>query len=300
MKFVDVKNDIAFRKLFGNQNKKIILISFLNAVLKRDKKNLIVDVDIQDSYQFPIIKNLRATIVDVKAKDINGNMYFIEMQVSEPAGLDKRLQFYTSKGYAQQIKRGENFKKLKPVIFIGIFDFNFTKTNKYYSHHATCDIETQERVLTDIDYFFIELPKFKKEEIELEEIMDKWIYFIKNVAKLEVIPENVQDPGLLEAYEGAKEFNWNIEELNAYDNVAMREQDDRGKITFAIKKGRKEGEEIGLTKGEEIGLIKGEEIGVEKTLQIFELIKQGKTDEEIIKKLKCSITRIQTIRKSVK
>ena len=87
-----------------------------------------------------------------------------------------------------------------------------------------------------------------------------------------------------------------------------------------IKKGRVEGEEIGVKKGEEIGIkkgrkeglkkgeevgikkgkIEGEEIGVKKTLQIFELIKQGKTDEEIIKKLKCSITRIQTIRKSVK
>lgn len=89
MQFVDIKNDIAFRKIFGNENKKIILISFLNAVMKLKGKDAIEDVEILNPYQLPIIKNLKASIIDVKARDKKGKTYIIEMQVAEPDGLDK-------------------------------------------------------------------------------------------------------------------------------------------------------------------------------------------------------------------
>ena len=103
MRFVDIKNDIAFRKIFGNENKKIILISFLNAIMKLKEKDVIVDVEILNPYQLPIIKNLKASIIDVKARDKKGKTYIIEIQVAEPDGLDKRLLYYASKEYAQQI-----------------------------------------------------------------------------------------------------------------------------------------------------------------------------------------------------
>lgn len=139
MQFVDIKNDIAFRKIFGNENKKIILISFLNAVMKLKGKDAIEDVEILNPYQLPIIKNLKASIIDVKARDKKGKTYIIEMQVAEPDGLDKRLLYYASKEYSQQIESGEHYTELKPVIFIGIFDFKFTSGEKYLSHHEAYD-----------------------------------------------------------------------------------------------------------------------------------------------------------------
>ena len=75
MQFVDIKNGIAFRKIFGNENKKIILISFLNAVMKLKGKDAIEDVEILNPYQLPIIKNLKASIIDVKARDKNCLLY---------------------------------------------------------------------------------------------------------------------------------------------------------------------------------------------------------------------------------
>ena len=123
MKFVDIKNDIAFRKIFGNEHKKIILISFLNAVMKLKGQDAIEDVEILNPYQLPIIKNLKASIIDVKARDKKGKTYIIEMQVAEPDGLDKRLLYYASKEYSQQIESGELYTQLKPVIFIRRLDF---------------------------------------------------------------------------------------------------------------------------------------------------------------------------------
>ena len=238
MQFVDIKNDIAFRKIFGNENKKIILISFLNAVMKLKGKDAIEDVEILNPYQLPIIKNLKASIIDVKARDKKGKIYIIEMQVAEPEGLDKRLLYYASKEYSQQIESGEFYTKLKPVIFIGIFDFKFTEGNKYLSHHAVCDVENGERTIKDKDFYFIELPKFNTPLDDLKEITDKWIFFIKEVENLSVVPENVDDEGLKAAYQDANKHAWEKEELEAYDYAAMREQDERGKLAHAEKKGK--------------------------------------------------------------
>jgi len=275
MQFVDIKNGIAFRKIFGNQNKKIILISFLNAVMKLEGSSRIADVEILNPYQLPIIKNLKASIIDVKARDKRGKTYIIEMQVAEPDGLDKRLLYYASKEYSQQIESGEQYPKLAPVIFIGIFDFPFTPGTKYLSHHAVCDIENGDRVIKDMDFYFIELPKFNQPLASLTELTDKWIYFIKEAESLTVIPDNVDDEGLKEAYHDANKHSWEKEELEAYDYSAMREQDERGKIELAEKKGESKKE----------------------TETVIKLHVKGRSDEEISDLLDIPIERVREITK---
>ena len=239
MKFVDIKNDIAFRKIFGNENRKEVLISFLNAVLLLDTDNKIIDVDILTPYQLPDLKGGKVTIVDIKAKDQNEKTYIVEMQVAEVDGFDKRVLYYASKSYSAQIERGDEYEKLNPTFFIGILDFEVTQNPSYINRHKIIDIETGENFIKDIEFNFIELPKFKKTATELTTIVDQWIYFIKNAESLELIPENVKDEGLKYAYQGADKHNWTKEELEAYDYVLMREQDDRGRLTFAAKKAEK-------------------------------------------------------------
>lgn len=90
---------------------------------------------------------------------------------------------------------------------------------------------TGENLISDIEFNFIELPKFKKPESELKTIIDHWVYFIKNAENLDVIPDNINDEGLKSANEDADKHNWSKEELEAYDNVFIREQDDRGRLT---------------------------------------------------------------------
>ncbi|MFZ4545313.1 MAG: Rpn family recombination-promoting nuclease/putative transposase [Saprospiraceae bacterium] len=237
MQFVDIKNDVAFRKIFGNENKKIILISFLNAVMKLENDDIILDIDYLVTHQLPIIKNLKASILDIRARDKRGKSHIIEMQLTEKEGLDKRLLYYACKEYAQQIETGEQYTALKPVIFIGIFDFKFTKGDKYISHHVVCDIDNGERKLKDMDFYFIELPKFNKQITELEDIRDKWLFFLKEVKNLQVIPDNLDDEGLIAAYHDSYKHMWTKDELYAYDYAAMRDQDIRGELTFAEKKG---------------------------------------------------------------
>ena len=247
MKFVDIKNDIAFRKIFGNENRKEVLISFLNAVLLLENDKKIVSVDILTPYQLPALKGGKVTIVDVKAKDQNDKNYIVEMQVAEVDGFDKRVLYYASKSYSAQIDRGDLYEKLNPIFFIGILNFEVTQNKDYISRHKIIDTETGENFITDIEFNFIELPKFQKKETELTTIIDQWVYFIKNSEDLTVIPESVKDEGLRNAYEDADKHNWTRAELDAYDYVLMREQDDRGRITFATRKALQQ-RDIDITK----------------------------------------------------
>lgn len=236
MKFVDIKNDVAFRKIFGNENRKEVLISFLNAVLLLDEDKKIVTVDILTPYQLPTLKGGKVTIVDVKARDQNDKSYIVEMQVGEVDGFHKRVLYYASKSYSSQIDRGDLYEKLNPTFFIGILDFEITQNSNYISRHKIADIETGENVISDIEFNFIELPKFNKKESELVSIIDQWVYFIKNAENLNIIPESVKDDGLKHAYEDADKHNWTKAELDAYDYVLMREQDDRGRWALATRR----------------------------------------------------------------
>jgi predicted transposase/invertase (TIGR01784 family) len=238
MELADVKNDVAFRKIFGNDHRKESLISFLNAVLAFEGPQKIASVKIMNPYQLPKLRGGKVSIIDVKATDQTGRHYLVEMQVGELDGFAKRVLYYFSKSYSEQIKRGDFYRQLNPVIFIGILDFNFTVNPHYLSRHQIRDVRTHEQVLKDVEFNFIELPKYDKGPHELETLTEKWVYFIKNAENVEVIPENVDDEGLKNAYQEANKHPWTREELEAYDYAFMREEDERAKLDLAETKGK--------------------------------------------------------------
>ncbi len=235
MQFADIKNDIAFRKIFGNETKTEILISFLNAVLKLEGNKQITWVEILNPYQLPRIAGSKSTILDVRAKDKAGNSYIVEMQVTDKKGLDKRITFYSARGYASQLDASENYYKLKPVIFIGILNFEYMQSPNYLSRHLILDAETQEHKLKDLEFSFIELPKFQKTEQELQTLVEKWVFFIKNAENLNVIPASVNDEGLKSAYQAADRHTWTKEELEEYEYARMRETDELTREMLVIE-----------------------------------------------------------------
>jgi predicted transposase/invertase (TIGR01784 family) len=240
MRFVDVKNDIAFRKIFGNENRKETLVSFLNAVLDFHGDQRIKEVTILNPYQLPKLKGGKVTIIDVKATDQLGRTYIVEMQVGDLDGFEKRVLFYSSKSYSDQIKRADFYRKLRPVIFIGILDFEHTENKNYISRSQIRDVETGEQTIKDMEFTFVELPKFNKELHELKTLTEKWVYFIKNAENLEVVPDNINDEGLKSAYEEANVQTWTQEELDAYEYAFMREEDERARLDKAKEEGKEE------------------------------------------------------------
>lgn len=258
MRFVDIKNDVAFRKIFGNEQKTAPLISFLNASLELEGDSRVVSVRLVNPYQFPRIAGEKATALDVRATDQSGRKFVVEMQVADKTGFKKRVQYYTSRDYSMQIDRGDDYPLLQPAYFVGILDFPFGTDTNYHTRHLILNKVTCEHLLKDIQFSFIELPKFTKELHQLETPIDKWTYFIKHSKKLQVIPDFAnEDEGLKTAFLEADKYLWDKEELIAYDNISIREQDERGEREFAINKAMQQGLEQGMEKGLEQGLEKG-------------------------------------------
>ena len=255
MRFADIKNDVAFRKIFGNKKKTICLISFLNAVLELEGSNRVVKVTLIDPYLVPRIKGEKASIIDVRATDMRGRQFIIEMQVADKKGFAKRVQYYTAKDYSLQILKGDDYVLLNPTYFIGILNFPFGSNPLYHTKHLTTDQTTGEHLLADMQYAFIQLTKFKKKEKELVTMVDKWTYFLKNARKLKLVPANTDDEGLKEAYEEAEMFNWSKEMLMSYTVADMREQDVRGELEKAQENGKLEVAREALIEGATVSFV---------------------------------------------
>jgi len=241
MKFVNPKNDVAFKKIFGSADKTNILISFLNAVLGLTGDKEIREVELLNPYQTPKLASFKNTILDIKAIDKREITYIIEMQIAHVLGIKKRFTYYTAKAYASQIERGEDYPKLNQVIFIGVLDFVlFEQNERYLTRHQILDAETHQQAFKDLEMTFIELPKFSKGADEVQSLLEKWVYFIKHAEDLEVVPAHVAEPALEDAYHTAEQFGWTPEDLEVYEYRGIRIQDQRGALESAREEGREE------------------------------------------------------------
>lgn len=218
----------------------------------------------------------------MKATNQAQRSYLIEMQMGELEGFGKRVLYYASKSYSSQITWGEFYTQLNPVIFIGIVEFGFTQNPNYLNRSHVKDVETGERTLHDIEFNFIELPKFNKKIDELETLTDKWIFFIKNAENLNVIPENTDDLGLKIAYEEASKFSWTQKELDAYDYVSMRMGDEKARMEFATQKAMTEGFQQGIEQGSKKTLLEIANNAIKKGFANEEIAElTGLSSEEI-------------------
>ena len=226
-KFLDPKNDVAFKKIFGTEKNKDILIHFINDMITFKENGPIKEVTFLKTTQDPVIAAKKTSIVDILCKDEKGNQYIVEMQVAKEKGFEKRAQYYASKAYISQVHLGGEYADLKEVIFLAIADFVvFPKKKAFKSDHVVLDKESHENDLKDFSFTFLELPKFNKNIEELENIRDKWAYFFKHAeetSERELHKIIGHDEIIERAYEELNRFSWNEQELLTYDQAEKYE-----------------------------------------------------------------------------
>lgn len=238
MQFVNPKNDVAFKKIFGNDQHREVLIGFLNAVLDLRGPKQIQHVQILNPYQAPKLELLKYTLLDVKAINQRGIHFIVEMQVENVSGIRKRFQYYAARSYSGQLQRGEDYPRLNQVIFIGILNFVEFSNSHYLSRHLLINCETQVQELQDLEFNFLELPKFTKQADGLLTPVDKWVFFLKHASDLDVIPSHADTVALQTAYDIANRFQWTPQELEVYEYWGMKAQDERGMLELALQQER--------------------------------------------------------------
>jgi len=256
MIFINPKIDFAFKKIFGSEDSKDILISFLNSLIY-EEKNIIQDLEILNPYLAPKIRGVKDTYLDIKAKikDAEIGEYrtvIIEMQVLNIEGFEKRILYNAAKSYSTQLTSGQSYNLLNPVIALTITDFvMFSELSNVSSRFVLKEKDFLiDYPIYDIELIFVELPKFKKQLSDLETIVDKWLYFLVNARSLTDVPAVMDNiPEIKKAFYIANQANLNLDELEDQEKSEIFIQDQRGAITKALKEGREEGREEGLEQG---------------------------------------------------
>ena len=226
-KYLDPKNDVAFKRIFGTEKNKDILIHFLNDMITFKENGRIVSVTFIKTNQDPETVAKKTSIVDILCKDEKGNHYIVEMQVAKEKGFEKRAQYYASKAYLSQANAGGAYHDLKEVIFLAIADFvMFPQKPAYKSDHVILDKESHENDLKDFSFTFLELPKFNKDIDHLANMTEKWAYFFKHTESisLEDTLKLIGNDEIIEkAYKQLERFSWNDVELLTYDQAEKYE-----------------------------------------------------------------------------
>jgi len=297
-KFLDPKNDVAFKKIFGSEKNKDILIHFLNDMITFKGNGHIVDVSFLKTSQDPVIAAQKTSIVDILCKDEKGHIYIVEMQVAKEKGFVKRAQYYASKAYIAQAHAGGEYHDLKEIIFLAISDFvMFSDKKDYKSDHLMLDMKNHTNDLKDFSFSFIELPKFDKDIDHLSSITDKWCYFFKHAeetSEKDLHKLIGQDQIIERAYEELNRFSWNEQELLTYDqaekyagayHASMEQKYDEGKA-IGKKEGLQEGKKEGKKEGEQEALLKVARNLLIKGIDISTIISSTGLTKEVIKSLK--------------
>ena len=246
MKFLDIRTDFAFKKVFGSEDSKVRLISFLNAIIQFENNAKIQDLQIVDPYNIPQLKGMKDTFVDVKAILDNGLKVIIEMQVLNHPGFEKRVLYNAAKNYSTQLLEGEQYHLLNPIIALTIVDFiMFEDSDKVISNFKLTEKEKFINYSDDLEMIFIELPKFTKKLEELADIKDQWIYFIKNAASLAFIPENMSSP-VNSAFEVSNTAGLTPEELE----IQRKKREFIYIQKTSLELAQQQGEAIGQARGE--------------------------------------------------
>jgi predicted transposase/invertase (TIGR01784 family) len=297
MIFINPKIDFAFKKIFGSEDSKDILISFLNALIYEEKP-VIQDLEILNPYLAPKIRGVKDTYLDIKARikseDNSDHNVIIEMQVLNVEGFEKRILYNAAKSYSTQLASGQSYNLLNPVIALTITDFvMFPDLEKVMSRFVLKEKDYLiDYPIYDIELIFVELPKFKKQLSELKFINDKWLYFLTEARSLVQVPEIMAEvPEIKKAFYIANQANLSLDELEDQEKSEIFIQDQRGAITKAIKDGLQQGIQQGIHQGIQQGIQQNKLEMARKMLNLID-------DQVICQITGLSITELEALKMS--
>ncbi len=248
--FADPKTDFVFKRIFGTEEHKPLLVALLNGLLELDEAHRVVEVELLSPEQRPPVQELKYSIVDVKCVDARGTRYVVEMQVLNVEGFEKRVVYNVAKAYTGQLDAGQRYPDLDDVIGVTVCDFELWPRSEVPRVPMLSRWRMQEqhggaRGLGQLQFVFLELPKYDDSRPPRTAV-EKWAYFFREASNLAVVPEVLEEQPYKAALEAARVAHFTDEEWDAYIRAGMAIQDERGALSLAHKQGRHEGKLEGL------------------------------------------------------
>ncbi len=261
-RYVNPFTDFGFKKLFGEEPNKDLLLDFLNELL-REEQGQITELTYLKNEHLDQDLNRKA-IFDLYCTNERGERFIVELQKTKQNFFKDRTVYYSTFPIREQAKRADWNYQLTAVYTIAILDFVFDEgkkePNKYRYDIKLMDKETCEVFYDKLTFIYLEMPKFSKTLDELDTRFDQWLYVLRNLNKLDRVPEKLKEKVFERLFETAEIAKFNTEQLNSYEDSLKYYRDLKNALDTAF--------EDGIEKGIEKVAING--------------VKQGKSDEIIM------------------
>ncbi len=236
-KYINPFTDFGFKKLFGEEANKDLLIDFLNELLQ--DSGGITDLTFIKSEQLGVSEADRRAIFDLYCQNSKGERFIVELQKAKQKFFKDRSVYYSTFAIQEQAQKGEWDFSLKAVYTISIMDFEFDDSknhkNKLRHNVQLLDTETKEVFYDKLSFIYLEMPKFRKSVEELETHYDKWLYILQNLPKLDKIPDRLKEGLFLKLFEVAEIAKYDENEQRAYQDSVKYYRDLKNIMDTAIE-----------------------------------------------------------------
>ena len=284
-RYINPYTDFGFKRLFGTEMNKDLLISFLNSILGSGNLG-ICDIKYLNSERLGEGYGDRKAVFDVYCETENHSKFIVEMQKAEQRFFKDRSIYYAAAPIREQAPKGKWDYHLENVYTVGILDFVFPE-NEYpeqcYRHEIKLkDVEDNHVFYDKLTFIYLEMPKFTKTEEELETMADKWMFAVRNLSRLLDRPKALQDRIFKKFFEQAEIARYTPEERRDYEESVKNYRDYINTVDTAHHRGFEEGRAEGRAEGKAEGIMEVARKMKEMNLSSDAIIKAtGLTKEEI-------------------
>lgn len=246
-KYINPFTDYGFKRLFGEEPNKDLLLDFLNVLLK-DEQGEIKSLTYLKGEQLGANEMDRKAIFDLYCENEKGEKFIVELQKTKQNFFKDRTVYYSTFPIREQAKRADWNYELKAVYTIAILDFVFeedkNETGKYRYDIKLTDIETKKVFYDKLTFIYLEMPKFNKTIDELETRFDKWLYVLRNLNRLDKVPDKLREKIFEKLFETAEIAKFTPLEAQLYEDSLKYYRDLKNSLDTA----KEEGEFIGIEK----------------------------------------------------
>ena len=243
-KYINPFTDYGFKKLFGEELNKDLLLDFLNELL-REEQGQIVELTYLKSEQLGATEADRKAIFDLYCENERGEKFIVELQKTKQNFFKDRTLYYSTFPIRDQAKRVGWDYELKAVYTIAILDFIFDAdkedTDKFRYDVKLSDTETNKVFYDKLTFIYLEMPKFNKTLDELETRFDKWLYVIRNLNRLDRVPEKLREKIFDKLFESAEIARFTQDQVRSYEDSLKYYRDLKNSLDTAREEGKIEG-----------------------------------------------------------
>ncbi len=247
MELLDARNDFIFKKIFGSDSNKDVLLAFLNSTFMEAGEPPLTEITLMNPYTDKNDPKDKQSILDIKAKTAEGKLINIEMQLFNPYNMEKRTLFYWSGMYFHQIKEGGNYSELKKCVTINILNYSFLPNDRYHNVFHLREDHTLIPLIDDIEVHVMELSKLEEYEVPMGGGLVNWLLFLRGVEQTNWEALTVNEPMLKKAMDTLEFLSQDTQTRMEYDARLKFLRDEASRVEGA----KAEGVAIGEAKGKE-------------------------------------------------